>query len=292
MTINKEKGFTLIEIAIVMVIIGILVGSSIPIMRVLHERKLREQNLEYLQQAKEAIINFAIINGRLPLEDITIPAIPPVPPDGHEDAGSAGNPNGNLPYLDLNLPATDPYGRVLKYIVNGGLTINRQTTCNTLLTGLAGNPLAVDAGGAVTAFPVAAVLISNGPTTPFNLVVGAFSGNNATGSPNYIKSFLTNSFDDEAVYIGGFELYGKVCGNFTTASINNTSAAPVYVRKIGPGTPANVGMLSAGSIATYTFTPGTQIGIYNNLSGTPPTVGSNPATPVIAAGEGLVITIP
>lgn len=283
MIINKEKGFTLIEIAIVMVIIGLLTGGGISIMRVLTERKLRNENLEYLQQTKEAIISFATINGRLPWADSTVPA------DGVQDAGAT---SGTLPFLDLNLPPTDPYKRVVKYVINGGLTNNRQNSCNTLLTPLAGNPSVVDADGSTTAFSVAAILISNGPTMPFNSVAGTFSGNNATGTPNYIKSFLTATFDDEVVYIGGFELYGKVCGNFTTASINNTSAATVYVRKIAPAPAVNVGILPAGSIATYTFTPGTQVGIYNNPLGTPPIVGSTPATPVILAGEGLVITIP
>lgn len=291
-----HKGFTLIEIAIVMVIIGLLTGGGISILKLLTERKARNDNLEYLQQAKEAMLSFANINGRLPYADTN------TPPDGTENLNQT---LGTLPFLTLNLPPTDPYKRFIKYEVNSALITDRQTICNTLLGALTGRPSVVDAEGSSASLSVAAILISSGPmdadgngnTFDDINILGPppISGDNTDGTPNYIKSPpVDNTIDDLVVYVGGFELYGKFCGNFTNASINNTSAVSVYVRRIAPVPPpaTNVGILSAGSIATYPFTPGTQIGIYNNPSGTPPTVGSAPTTPVILAGEGIVITIP
>ena len=60
---ENHKGFTLIEIAIVMVIIGLLAGGGISLMGVLTKRKARNQSIDYLKQAKEALTSYANIHG-------------------------------------------------------------------------------------------------------------------------------------------------------------------------------------------------------------------------------------
>ena len=100
---HNSRGFTLIEIAIVMVIIGVLAGGGVSLMGMLTKRKARTETIEYLKQAQAALISFADINGRLPWADTS--------GDGAENAGSS---SGNLPYQTLRLSPTDPYKRTLQ----------------------------------------------------------------------------------------------------------------------------------------------------------------------------------
>ncbi|HWR90943.1 MAG TPA: type II secretion system protein, partial [Desulfobacterales bacterium] len=47
---GDQRGFTLIEIAVVMVIIGLLAGGGVSLMRMLTERKARNDALAYLKE--------------------------------------------------------------------------------------------------------------------------------------------------------------------------------------------------------------------------------------------------
>jgi len=62
----KSKGFTLIEVAIVMLIITMLIGASILPMRAQRESSNIQKALKDLRIIEEAIYGFAIAQGRLP----------------------------------------------------------------------------------------------------------------------------------------------------------------------------------------------------------------------------------
>ena len=49
----------MLEIAIVMVIIGLLAGGGISLMGMLTQRKARNETIDYLKQAETALISFA-----------------------------------------------------------------------------------------------------------------------------------------------------------------------------------------------------------------------------------------
>jgi len=62
----NHKGFTIIEVAIVMVIIGLLVGFGVALVRPLTERSNRMATTEIVQAAVESIVGFAATEKRLP----------------------------------------------------------------------------------------------------------------------------------------------------------------------------------------------------------------------------------
>ena len=280
----KQEGFTLIEIAIAMVIIGILLGGGIPLLRMLTEQKKRNETISYMGEVKDVLVGFANINGRLPWADINN--------DGEEDPGAY---SGFLPYVTLNVRPVDAYSRHLKYETNRNLVHNRFTTCNALRNGLTGYPKVVDSDGSSMAFSVAVVIVSAGSKDADNdnnvfdrITRGPFTGDNTDGRPNYIRYPPVNGFDDIVRYISPYELYSKIC-EFLKLAVNNKSSKTVYVYNATQGT--DVGSLRPGKSALYNLISGSKIEIRDMPRGGGHIVNSSPPTPIILSGTGATINI-
>ncbi len=274
----------MIEIAIVMIIIGILAGGGISLMKILTDRKARNASVEYLQLARSAMISFMSNNGRFPWADSD--------GDGVENSGST---LGTLPYLTLQIIPADAYNRSLRYEVNAGLAVDRATSCAALKAGLSIRPLVVDADGAGTNFAVAAALVSAGPMDADSngnvfddLTSGAHQGNNVSGNPNYLRHPPVTGFDDLTAYISGNALFGEVC-EYLNLAVNNTSGGTVYVYDINRA--IDIGIIANNNSGLYNIISGTRIGIYNGPNATGGIVSSTPPTPIILAGQGATINL-
>ena len=103
-----EKGFTLIEMSVVMVIVGIVVSVMMTVMpSVIRTGKLKEARAN-LDKYENALKGYAIIRLRLPFADSN--------GDGLEDAGFTGT----LPFRTLGLThGNDVWGNPIKYAVYG-----------------------------------------------------------------------------------------------------------------------------------------------------------------------------
>lgn len=62
------KGFTLIELAIVLVVIGILVSLGVGIIGMLTKQAKFRESREIVKAASEAVIGYAVKNGHLPAD--------------------------------------------------------------------------------------------------------------------------------------------------------------------------------------------------------------------------------
>ncbi|RLB08731.1 MAG: hypothetical protein DRG27_05325 [Deltaproteobacteria bacterium] len=281
---KSQKGFTLIEIAIVMVILGILLGGGIPLFRSLMEQKKRNETISYMKEVKEVLISYAKIYGRLPFADTD--------GDGVEDSNSY---YGFLPYVTLSVSPVDSYSRHLKYEVNRNLTIDKNTTCTTIRSGLVGNPKVVDSDGSTKPFSVAAVIVSAGRGDADNdgdvfdkISSGSFTGDNTDGRPNYIRYPPINSFDDIVRYISGYEIYSKVC-EFLDLAVNNKSLKTIYIYNATQGT--DIGSLKPGRSGLYHILSGSKIEIRDKAGGRGSIVDSQPPTPIILSGSGATINV-
>lgn len=164
--IGRQHGFTLLEIAIVLVVIGLALAATIvPVGRLIQSGQAGS-NQARLDSALEALLAFAAINGRLPCPDRT--------GDGLEDRragadpatfGCAGNLyEGFLPWVTLGVPQGDYWGTRLRYRVSAEFT--RAGNTNEWICGpVAGQSLA---GTAAPGCAVAGTLPPGCNATPAN----------------------------------------------------------------------------------------------------------------------------
>ena len=171
----KLGGFTLVEMAIVLAIVALLLAGLLPTITGQIEQQRRNETHKQLAEIQQALLGFAIINGRLPCPIDSTITNPTNANYGQEAANCSGNPaaEGYLPWKTLGVTETDAWG----------------TKRNN-----AGNPwngywrYRVD-----RSFATAFIL-----TTPFsvdNLTVRDSAGNNITGSERPIAIVFSTGPD-------------------------------------------------------------------------------------------------
>jgi len=226
----RQPGFSLIELAMVLFIISLLLGGLLMPLATQLEARQRGEALEQLEVIKEALIGFAIVNGRLPC--YTTQVDPTNAAYGEEDA--ACNPtaltadatrqrvDGILPWKTLGLNSgLDPWGLQRTASADPWLGYWRYRVDSqflatfSLTTGFTAPSEQIDivdsAGNALNAaseYPVV-IIYSTGANR-------AEDGQNATyeqtlaDNPVYQGSEATAAFDDIVVWIGRPILFGRM----------------------------------------------------------------------------------
>lgn len=125
--LRKSGGFTLVEIAVVLVIIGLLIGGLLPTLSTQIEQQRRRETQRYMDEVHDALVGYAVINDRLPcpdtnndgLEDIAAPTITnDIPVSGQSTKKfSCSASAGNTPYNTLGVFNTDGFNSTLIYAV-------------------------------------------------------------------------------------------------------------------------------------------------------------------------------
>jgi type II secretory pathway pseudopilin PulG len=109
---KSMRGFTLAEIAIVVLIISLVAGSMLgPLSKQIEQRRISETQ-KLLEDSKDAVLGFAVSRGYLPCPAVSVT-------DGNEgprnSSGVCTNLRGFLPWVTLGITKTDSWGRLLKY---------------------------------------------------------------------------------------------------------------------------------------------------------------------------------
>lgn len=119
---NRARGFTLIELAIVLVIITILVGGLAgPLSTQIQARRVAETQ-RTLDEGREAIVGYAMTH-RTPLGRPYLPC-PDTDGDGRENRDPGGAcvlAYGHFPWVDLGSAPHDAWGNRLRYVVEAAL---------------------------------------------------------------------------------------------------------------------------------------------------------------------------
>ena len=106
------QGFSLLELAIALVILSLMMGWLMMPLRVQHSMQKYQQTEQRLQMAQQALLGHALIHHYLPCPDTDNP------PDGWENVLSGQgctSDEGVLPWMQLGLAATDAWGRYFRY---------------------------------------------------------------------------------------------------------------------------------------------------------------------------------
>lgn len=112
------RGFTLVELAVVLAVVALLLGALLSPLANQFQRRHVLETKESMNEIKEALTGFAVINGRLPcpdtdsdgVENLNAPPPPPLPPN-------CTALEGVLPWQDLGVPPTDSWDNLYRYRV-------------------------------------------------------------------------------------------------------------------------------------------------------------------------------
>lgn len=110
----RHCGFSLVEMAIVLVIVGLALGAGLSVLSGQVEQKKINDTQKALEEAKDALMGFAIVNGRLPR-----PAT--VASNGIEITAAACATDlactGLIPWATLGVTKLDAWAKVIRYSV-------------------------------------------------------------------------------------------------------------------------------------------------------------------------------
>lgn len=209
---RQLRGFTLTELAIVLVIITLLISGMLMPLNSQKDLEKYTAAQKQLDEIRDALLAYAVINGRLPCPDTTTD-----PADAGyglaEATCNTANFEGRLPWKTLGVREGDPWSSTRsasgdpfvgfwRYRLdrNFATTASITTAINTLdaLSIVNSNTQTISNAGEVVA-----VVFSTGR----NLTA---DGDNATVDTTYQAAEQSGNFDDQLIWISKPVLIGKL----------------------------------------------------------------------------------
>lgn len=238
---KKDCGFTLVEMAIVLMIVGLLLGGLIPTLSAQMESQRISETRKQMDEIQQTVVGFAIANGRLPC-----PADPTLA-TGQAGAGTertfpctSNNSTGVLPWATLGVNETDAWGNRYTYRVSSdfadalGTTFGKDQYGNDCIPSSTPvnasfaicsvgtlNVRSTATGGTNVATNVPAVIISHGKNgagaytqqgTQLPVSSDTDEQGNSDGSANlnYVNHTPTPGFDDQVMWLSGNILLNRM----------------------------------------------------------------------------------
>lgn len=228
---KRQIGFTLVEIALVLLIVGLIVGGGLSLIGSQIESSRHTKTAAIIEEAKSAIMGFVLVNQYLPCPDADN--------DGLEDRAGLGPRNGlcqlgsfqgELPSGTLGDDFRDAWGNPLYYAVEtGDLFTDANTPITTAALADVGNITIDDpeTGNTITTEAVFVVLsfgknatetwasINAGACPTGGLPAGAAEQENCDTDNIYDRGRINteseaNFYDDQIDWMAAPLLFGKM----------------------------------------------------------------------------------
>lgn len=225
---HTQQGFSLVEMAVVLVIVGLMLGGLLtPLSAQMEQRRIGETQ-RALEDAREALIGFALRNGYFPCPAVSAANGVEDRVDGRCNEGKRA---GFLPWVTLGLPKLDSWNHIYRYSVTPAFADNRSpfrlTTRRDITIGTrdpAGNLI-----GATAIEDIPAVVFSHGRNglgafSDVGVAVADFSSTNLDEKTNastagiaFVTRFASENpalpggeFDDMLVWVSPNILFNRM----------------------------------------------------------------------------------
>jgi len=209
-----ERGFTLVEMAVVVVIMALILGSIlVPLSTQVEQRQVIDTQRQ-LEEIKEALIGYALAQTppHLPCPDKTSALGPAgTANDGVEDrnAGVCVNLEGNVPWATLGLGSSDPWGNRYRYRVTAAFATQTPPTFSLATQGdilVCPDSTLCGAGQALTVLPPSdnspvALILSHGPNGWGAISAATANVNTKPAPPALGNDESENTDGDDAKFV-------------------------------------------------------------------------------------------
>ena len=244
-TSRRARGFTLTELAVVMAIIALLLGSLMYTLSAQVDTRGFSETARRLDHARELLLSFAVVHGRLPCPAVDT-GVPPSSTEAIAVAAGSGTGgtctatyNGFLPAATIGFRMTDSagfaldgWGKRIRYAVSrtpagfftGDVALKAAWTtttpsdldiCKRVTAANAANCASMS-DRLVTLGTVVAVVWSPGKNFPNAAAVSLDEGANLDTAAAFVSrtpspvGAADGEFDDQVAWITHGELYGRL----------------------------------------------------------------------------------
>lgn len=211
----SQTGFTLVEVAIAIVIVGFLIGGAMISITTQLEIRNRSETHKTLERVRDALLGFAAAEGRLPCPASGAGATPQERSGESPSSGNCTNNfDGYLPASTLGIGPVDSetgllidaWGRPIRYAVTTSNSKAFTTSGQMMSLGmpnLSPDLVLKDKAGNTLSDKVVAIVFSTGKTD-----MGG--GENADGDNTFTMDTEGGGFDDLVISISPYTLYNRM----------------------------------------------------------------------------------
>jgi prepilin-type N-terminal cleavage/methylation domain-containing protein len=229
--IRRSGGFSLIEMAVVLMILGLIVAGLMAPIDAQLEARDRRHTLDNMERALAALYGYAVMHGRLPCPDSSGDGLPdPAFDPASAASAQCASAEGFLPWAELGVPPGDAWGNRLRYRVrapaytwpdtdglcngNGGGELDLCTRGNLTLRGRGDNPATAGTREGkfdfVAASEIPAVIVSHGRNGFGATSVDGFERGAPSGGDE-----IENADNDDVFYTRSYTKGGAGCSDST-----------------------------------------------------------------------------
>jgi len=179
---KTSRGFSLLEMAIVLAIVGLLMAGLIPSISSQIDQQHRSETRKLMDEIKDSLYGFAITTGHLPCPASQVSGIE----DRNSSTSACNSRVGFLPWATLGVNQTDGWGRLFRYSATPAFTaassvFSISTAADITIQNLDGSSLSV-----ANDIPVA--IVSHGANGIYGTM--ASGGTMSTTSPTSYSNVL------------------------------------------------------------------------------------------------------